>query len=503
MRNLLIVLSSILSTLFFYSCSKDKISDTIVSEDFITLSEDTIIVGNDGGSVDIKIESSENWRLVNSPEWIQPSKVTGKTGESLILKILPCEENKFKDSTLKLFSGSSVSRLVVLFVPTVELDLLSDSEVVLPSGKSILKIIVNSNREEFEYSFSEKGEEWIKPLDVEDSFDRKVLLFSIDDNHLYKKRISNLKISKESLEVNVKISQEQLNGILPEKLFYETDLAGQKLSVKLKTNIEYVHEFNYEYLPYWMTIVSDEKIGEVGEDGLQEREIIIELQETSDTRKGILPFYSNNEKIIEISIKQQNPNPEWIYIKDPVFREKLHSDYFIYSENLAEEKCEILSNGKNETYLSISNYDDSAPKVESLEGIENFTELTSIDVTNNNLSVFDISLLSKVTSVTVSGNKNLAKITLGKNQISWLSIDYLFNVTEVVVSSENVSYIWGSYTSYNEEEQDKLGILDVSQCPKLRTLNVERENLKTIYISKEQEEKVNITKNENTQVVVK
>jgi hypothetical protein len=50
---------------------------------------------------------------------------------------------------------------------------------------------------------------------------------------------------------------------------------------------------------------------------------------------------------------------------------------------------------------------------------------------------------------------------------------------------------------------DKLETLDVTGCPKLKTCNVDRQNLKTLYVTQEQKENVAFTNQGSLQIVVK
>lgn len=92
---------------------------------------------------------------------------------------------------------------------------------------------------------------------------------------------------------------------------------------------------------------------------------------------------------------------------DDEFRDYLLYDLYVGTVITQEEISRITS-------ISCSNRG-----IENLKGIEYFTELTTLDCSNNNLTILNLSSLKKLTSVNCSGNR-ISTLNIGANYLDTL-----------------------------------------------------------------------------------
>ena len=85
MKKCILILAS--AALILFSCT-DK-NDNIVVFDSIATSADTLKFGPDGGTLDLNITSSGDWRLSGLCDWVTPSATEGKDGATITFTAKP------------------------------------------------------------------------------------------------------------------------------------------------------------------------------------------------------------------------------------------------------------------------------------------------------------------------------------------------------------------------------------------------------------------------------
>ncbi|MTH15275.1 T9SS type A sorting domain-containing protein [Flavobacterium sp. LC2016-01] len=155
-------------------------------------------------------------------------------------------------------------------------------------------------------------------------------------------------------------------------------------------------------------------------------------------------------------------------------------------------------NGKIATadISDITSLDLSGANITDISGIEYFTALTYLDLSNNNLSTVDVSkntLLTKLdlnynqlTSLDVSANKDLFNLSFAANKIS--SIDLSKNTKLHSLTADYNSLSKLDLTANNEIEQlscgtNKLTILDTSNLSNLSYLSCELNQISELNLS--------------------
>ena len=163
-----------------------------------------------------------------------------------------------------------------------------------------------------------------------------------------------------------------------------------------------------------------------------------------------------------------------------------------YTTNLTDEQLKTIT----EITYDGSNKEDSE-KISSTKGIEKLTSLTTLHLSNNNLSNIDLSQNIALTyldlssnnlnTIDLSRNKELTSLNLDYNNLSSIDISknteltYLhlwYNNLSSIDISKNISLISLNLSSNN------LSSIDISKNTKLTTLNLNYNNLSGIDISK-------------------
>lgn len=482
-----------------YSCSDDDSNENInVSEDFVTLSADTLSAGPQGGDVEVTIESSEDWTLIGPKvEWATPSINKGKSGQTLTFKVEANETGEELENTYKIFAGSNVKKLVVISNPTMKLELLSEDNVSINSEKNTINISLSTNITNLSYEFSDNGEQWIKVSSFESAFGKETLVLEANANDTYISRSSTLKITGEDKSVSINIQQSQLDGLLADGEEYkETDLSECDIQFNIKTNIEY----QLGELPEWIQLKETTK-GETV-DGLQKQTLTFHVSEAMASRRGDIYLLKDSKLCLTLTIKQQNPNPIMITIPDKKFREALSTEGWVILGQEDDIQCEVIEKGLKETVLDLDGTYWSNYGIESIEGIEQFPQIEVLKLAYNNLTTVDISKLKHVKELNIESIYPLTSVITGDNPVTSLRLQDYIDAASLTISGNNITDI-NAYLSSWMSFYDKLETLDVTGCPKLKTCNVDRQNLKTLYVTQEQKENVAFTNQGSLQIVVK
>lgn len=153
----------------------------------------------------------------------------------------------------------------------------------------------------------------------------------------------------------------------------------------------------------------------------------------------------------------------------------------------------------------------------SLEGIENFTNLTTLNCNGNKLTTLNVSALTKLTDLACSTNKlteldlsaltNLTKLNCKSNLLTTLNVLPLTKLTSLVCSSNKLTTLDVSpltaltnlecesneLTTFNASsltqvktmfiDKNKMSTLDVSGCTNLEKLSCQENELSTLDVS--------------------
>lgn len=502
MKKILIILSTIW---LFYNCSNNDSYETLgVEKDFISLPKDTLFVGPDGGNLDVLIESSGEWTLTGSKvDWITPSITKGQNGQTLTFDVKPNDVNQVLMNTYKVFTGAVVQKLTIVSNPSMNLALESNQIVSVDSEKKLVDIILATNETDLSYEFSNDGNQWIKVLSFESAFGKKILVLEVSKNDKYIPRNSVLTIKGSEKNVTVDITQSQVDALMledGEEVYKEIDLTERDLTFNIKTNVS-INDFKWEGLPEWITFTGTIP-GETF-DGLQKLALKFHVSKAIASRKADISLSNknNSSQVLTLTVKQQNPNPTLVKIPDLNFRKALAEKEWVILTDEEQQYCELLEKGITETTLDLSGTYKRNYGITSLEGIESFEQIEELNLSYNKMEVIDISKLKNVRELDISDVPTLKIINVGDNPVTSLESDVDFETTSLSISGSKITEI--DLSSYGWGDDDKLTELDVTGCPKLKTCNVDRQNLKTLYVTQEQKENVAFTNQGSLQIVVK
>ena len=475
------ILLMFMAVSLFGSCSDDK-TDTDINAASITLSESVIEAGADGATVDVKVTSSGDWRVAGNCDWARPSVTSGANGESISFTVDANEVGELREATFKVFTGSAVAQVVITSSFGDFLNIISPEAVYLSKVGQVLSIEIKTNLTDFQFDFSDLGAEWITYKDRTDAFDKTMLRFDIVENSNLSDRSSTISINSNGIIGEMLLSQSQTNEILVDPISYDFDLADRKFSIDVDANVEYTVRCDAE----WITEVPATR-------GLTTKNYQFHLDASSTTRVGTISMFGSGV-VRQIFVIQKNVSDILVDVPDAVFRQWLNDNGWVVDLG---GKCVITDRGVNATELNYPRgYSNSACK--SVEGINALVNLTKIDLNGHLLRTFDISKLSKVTSVDIDRN-SLEQIHLGANPIETLAVSQFFSeiswpsnyysaqstvVTGSMLKSLLIPRVDGSYY----DPADALKTVDVSGCPALTTLNCMRDAgvLKTIYLKQGQ-----------------
>lgn len=468
-------------------CSESD-SDNGPKGDSISLSKDLISLDFEGGTDEIVVTSSGDWRMSGTSTWAHPSVTEGKSGDTVVFTIDPNATDRNLQSEFKLFTGSAVARLTVTCGEGYVLSLDSDAAVsVLQSGGEFsVKLATNIPQEELTCTLSDGGDSWIGTPEFTDVFGDLLLTFTASENSGYSGRESVVTVSGHDLSVEVVVSQRQLDylNVKGDKVFEFDTLEAATFSVDVESNIAYTVT-----TPDWITYEKAPATRALATDRLT-----FQVSEGKETRTGSVVIADADKRFeFTLSVRQLAPGVQMITIPDKNFRQRLSQYGWI--KIVDEESPEVIPYTleevkKNDKYYYYILRCASAD-IKSFEGVENFPWITQCNMGGNpELESIDISGLEKVTKVDTGGNTMLSEINLGSNACQ-LSQGERIGVEKITVIGSGVTSI--NLTAYYISG-DQLKELDVTQCPALTKIDATgRDQLTTIYITAEQEGKITLS----------
>ncbi|MGM9767340.1 MAG: BACON domain-containing protein [Candidatus Cryptobacteroides sp.] len=500
----------------FNACSEDEIK---IDNSSVSLSTETVEAAPEGGIYDITVTSDSDWRVSGFCEWARPLAESGKSGETLRIEVDPSDSREIQSTEFKVFSGSAVKSVKVLSNPSFMMKLLTGDEVAFSSSESSLKIKLDTNVPEIESVFSGNGSEWIEYVDRQEVFGNTVLSFNVKSNETYIGRETELTLSGNGKSASVKISQAQLDAIITDtpKVIHN-GLDASSVTFDVRANVDFTFE-----LPSWLNLVSKET-GARGEDGLTTYTITLSFGENATSRVADLNFVSGGKILLQVAVKQQNPNAILFNITDMILRQELVKKGWILASDSSTE-CELLEPGLTGTALDISSSSWSALNVKVIDGLENFPALETLSLKNLNVQTLDLGKCAKLKTLSINQLPKLKEAILGSCPVTVFNTylggryayDY-FEAASLTISSENLTEINVNSESYYISYYDNCSEIDVAGCPKLSVLKAKREatdwygavicHLEKLYISQAQKAAIDagtltVEKPVTTELVVK
>ena len=516
MKKVFIMIMAV-SALFLSSCREAVELEQDNSS--ITLSQDSYVAGPEGGSIEVVITSSEDWRVSGNSDWVTLSAESGKNGDKITFTVAENTDGVMKESVYKLFSGSAVKEFKLTSQPNLFMTLASEPEVDFDAAGGVLRVSLDSNMPDYTFEFTESGADWIVFSDKKQVFGKKMLTFNVNPSDIYLDRTSSITIKGENdMSVNVVVNQERLFAVVTDQARLEYNLEARDVTFTVKTNVEY----DALTLPEWMTIQSEKK-GEMGADGLTPVEYTIHMDESLATRMANLDFICEGKTYLSMLLKQQNPNPIWAEISDAGLRTELMKQGWIIAEE-GMTKCEVLMPGlESETlYIEAGWYDDP---INMIDGLSAFPNLKTVHLYNVAVKTLDLSGCKSLTKLQLDNTDRLSVVNCADTPLTEFVLtsgDYSgYLISESLsVSGPNIEKINVNCSSWYMSYYETCATMDFTGCPKLTEIKAKREyqdywsdtgigcKLKTIYVTADQKAAIDagtitVEKSDMTNIEVK
>ena len=489
--------------LLLASCSDEENSATPIGE--IVLDHSSLEFSNAGETLEVTVTSNLDWRLSGRKTWCKPSVTEGRSGDKVTFTADPNTGDQERSLTYTFMCGNKAVDLIVTQSKIGAIEPVRDEENIGPEG-GILTVRVRTNVDP-EVVIPDEATTWLHALPTDESSKGEggylYLKFEIDENTTYGDRSAKLTLNGAAETKEVTILQTKNLGLEVPTEPIEVPETGGEITFEVTANVEHVVEMTALAAQFvTRTDLTTRTEGNltisrytytVGANTMMERvfQLSIRSLEGNITKK--------------ITIKQAGSMQILATIPDANFRKKLLNEGYI--TDASSEACELTWEGYSATAFHIG-----YANIESLEGIEAFANLETLDVSSSRLTKIDVSKLLCLKSLVCNINA-ISELILGDTQVETIDLNNglyysvgwnnIVKPTSCIVSGTHLKQLnigmspW--YSNY-----DDLHTLDVSGCPALETLNCVRtgQKLKTLILA-EGQEIPNLTKSDFTQIVRK
>ena len=455
--------------LIFSACNDDN---NDIESSSIELSSESIQAGPEGGSYDLSVKSSGEWRVSALCDWLTFSSLEGKSGDKLTVTVAPNGTSEVKTAVFKVFTGSAVKTVTVTSAQAFVVQLLSDPAYKATSDAEDVSISFNTNVSELKYEFSDGGDKWITVGERVEAFGKTVVNFKLSRSSEFKDRVSKVTISGADVTAPAELTFTQAQRDTAFVVGMDKILTGLEAwdkTIDIRSNVD----ITLNDFPTWIENKSFVKGTDKDSDGLIHSTLKVHADASAGSRLFTLSFLKESARFGFFSIKQQNPNPIWATIPDAGLREVLAEKGFIIAEE-GVEKAEVVGDGMTATSVEI--YSNN---IKSIYGMAAFPKLTSISVKNcTYLTKLDLTDCANLTSVTVQLLSRLEEVKLGDNPVESFAVgsgSYFFSYS-LAISGSKLKNLDVSSTSWYVIYYENLESIDVSGCPAITSLKSRRES---------------------------
>lgn len=457
----------------------------------LELSTEKIEAGSEGGRYEVTVTSAEKWSVSGSCDWCTLTPTEGKSGDKITVAVLGNDTEEVRTAKFEVTSGTVTKTLTVVSTPELFI-MLSEpesGEKTFDSAGGKFNVVLRTNIPADAISCKiDSGDGWVTASQSSAASSSVTYAVQVSSNESYVSRKAYLTFYAEgSGQATVSVSQAQKNLVevtYPSSGEYSLGTDATEISIAVRTNL---FSSLTVTTPDWISSSADpEFISE--EDGLSMYRYRFSISAASGSRTGNITFkYEQFEATVKVS--QISDDAVYATIPDEVFREYLFDYGYIMSKD--SEEVELTAKGQAATSFDFNFYTG----VTTLEGIEAFTNLTSINLSGcNNISVVDISGLHSVDYLSMGNCGYTEQIILGDNPVTslyygWYTGVYVFSVTISGSKLESLDVSDGYSNS------DSWTDLDVTGCPALKSINSQRRTSLVIYVTQEQKDRISNTGN--------
>lgn len=457
----------------------------------------------------VRVTSSGPWRLTGRRTWCEPSATEGESGDVVSFAVAPNPAAEPRSELFTFVCGGSTARLVVSqrYDDVIEC---SQDGFELDNAGGLIRLRTESSVD-ITAEIAPEGTDWITPFvtkSVTRAMQTSWLYWTVAANDTYNPRESSIVVRGEGVEPRVlPVRQAQTDMLQVEgETQFKGDLTSWQVRVAVWSNIPFEAVIP-EDARGWLTLSAAPTVPQEW----SQQELVFDLAAAEDFRMAQVKLKTAVPELDQTLVFQQG-EAKLLQFPDPNFRGYLLGEGFIVASG---EGYLLTAEGKAATALDLYTTLWQAGGVASAEGIEHFTNLTTLVCRYGRLRSLDISA-TKVADLSACVPNALETLHAGPlattidfgPAYSWGDgnlYDYTtksggypytyYWAQSLVVTGENLTSI--------DVSQNKLRTLDVSGCPKLRTLvcTMQENLLETVYMSEAQRGTVTVTKDGNTQIV--
>lgn len=273
------------------------------------LQETCFLVGCDGGSINIPIQSNVDYDVtvdVDSQSWLTVSQTKALSNNTIIVT---ATKNDTYDSRKGVVYVSYADSKAAINIEQSQLDelLIGTKSFEIGSEGGDVIVPIQSN---VEYVAEVMGEatEWISILSAQTKgLEEYSLVLQVAKNLTYGDRVGQVKISGAGKESVVTVNQSQNDAVIVEQKEYNISSKSQTIVVSVKSNIDYSYS------------IQDSWIAEMTTRSLSSNDIVFYIEENTEfvPREGRIVFTSMDGIHSEVVvIRQDKYTPEYVMSKD-------------------------------------------------------------------------------------------------------------------------------------------------------------------------------------------
>lgn len=445
----------------------------------LELSQEEFVAKPEGDTFEITVTSAEEWTVSGSSEWCRLSPEEGVSGDKITLTVDPNDTEEARNAQFSIISGTVIKVVKVTSEPVPFLEITSPTEEQsfdYNGGDFNISLRTNVPVDGIKYKIEGNDGGWVSVTPSE-----KTWSVHVSANNTYLARQATISFSAEGVEpVSVTLTEAKrpyLKLLDPKSGSLELTTEAQQVSVSVITNLPVTYNG-----ASWITQVGEAQVINETADGLTTYKFTFDITKSEGSRQGAISILYE-QSVVAVTVKQIAEETVYATIPDATFREFLTDNEYIIPDG-DNARVEVTAAGQAATSFDFS---WGYTSIASIEGIEAFTNLTSINLSNcQAITKVDISGLKNVTSLTLGYCGYIEEVNLGDNNITMLSYGLETTVypETVKISSVKLLYLAMSYQSFTMP--DTWRYLDVTECPSLYQIDSERPSPVTIYCTKSQ-----------------
>lgn len=225
----------ILSCISCYSCSEEKVEPAI---NLYTTDQNIPV---EGSTTKISFEATTDWSASSSVEWCSITPVSGKAGTNTIVANVK-ENMSFDDrqAIITIVSGN-INKSVTITQKQCDELILNTPKIEVDEAGGEVTVEINSNID-FSFEIEEKAKAWIKHTGTR-ALSSKSIVLDISKNENITSREGHLYVKSGKFSEIAIISQAAAKPFINlDNNDFTISEAGEKITIKVDSNIDYVIE---------------------------------------------------------------------------------------------------------------------------------------------------------------------------------------------------------------------------------------------------------------------